>query len=323
MNEQEQPSNMPPGKSEPQWERDVLNRLAFAAVNEQRRARRWSILFKSLGFLYLFLLLFIFASDKIAERGEHLGKHTALIDLQGEITDGADTSSDNVISGLRAAFEDENTVGIILRVNSPGGSPVQSGDIYDEIRRLRAEYKEVPVYAVVTDICASGCYYIAAGADAIYANRASLVGSIGVISNGFGFVSGMEKLGVERRLYTAGENKGFLDPFSPERPAEVAHWKQVLAKVHEQFIKAVKDGRGARLKDNPQVFTGLIWTGEEAVALGLVDGLGNIDFVAREVVGVEEIVDFTPQQPYFDRVFDRFGASVANAMTERFNLQFR
>jgi protease-4 len=309
--------------SDPHWERDLVNRLAFASLNEQRRTRRWGIFFKTLTFVYLFLLFFMLFSDRLASTGEHLGKHTALIDLQGEITDNSDTSSDNVIMSLRAAFEDEKTAGVVLRVNSPGGSPVQSGIIYDEIKRLRAEHKNVPIYAVVGDICASGCYYIVSATDAIYTNRASLVGSIGVLMDGFGFTGTMQKLGVERRLHTAGENKGFMDPFSPEQPAQVAQLNTMLGDIHQQFIQAVKDGRGKRLKEDPKLFTGLIWTGDQALALGLADGLGSLDSVARDVIGVEDIVDFTQERPYLERVFNRFGATMAKSFSEEMRMHVR
>lgn len=305
----------PAGQAE-RWERDLLNRLAFAALNEQRRARRWGIFFKSLAFLYLFLLLVLFGSDEWFARPS-AGRHTALVDVQGVIADFGEASADNVIASLRAAFEDEETAGVILRINSPGGSPVQAGEIYDEIRRLREEYPDTPLYAVVTDICASGGYYIAAASDAIYANKASIVGSIGVLMDGFGFVGTMEKLGIERRLYTAGENKGFLDPFSPRQPGEVSHLRTILGAIHQQFVDAVKVGRGERLKNDPRLFSGLIWTGEEGVKLGLVDALGSTDFVAREVIGVEEIVDYTPQPPYLEQVFERFGTTMANVLTAR------
>jgi protease-4 len=319
--DQKEPSNLL--SRDPRWEQDLLNRLAFAAINEQRRTRRWSIFFKSLGFLYLFLIFFMLTADKISAGGEHLGRHTALVEMRGEIADGSETSAMNVIPALQAAFEDSNTAGIILQMNSPGGSPVQSGYIYDEIRRLRQKHKKIPIYAVIGDICASGCYYIAAATDAIYANKASLVGSIGVLMDGFGFVGTMEKFGIERRLHTAGTSKGFLDPFSPEKSNDVAHLQQLLSEIHGQFIKAVKDGRGKRLKEDPTLFTGLVWTGEQAVNKGLADGLASTDHVARDIIKAEEIVDYTRQRTFFERVFERFGTAAGRAAAERVTYSIR
>lgn len=296
------------------WERDVLNRLVFAALDEQRRARRWSIFFKGLMFLYLFALLALLMPDEWGGGSAKLGRHTALVEVKGIIADGTEASADNIITGLRKAFEDKHTAGVILRINSPGGSPVQSGYVYEEIKRLRAKYPEIRLYAVVSDMCASGGYYIAAAADSIYANKASVVGSIGVLMNGFGFVDAMDKLGVERRLLTAGEHKGFLDPFSPSRPEDVAHIKTILNDIHTQFITAVKEGRGQRLKDDPLVFSGLVWTGEQGVELGLVDGLASASQVAREVIGAENIVDFTPRPHYFEKLAANLGTALASGM---------
>lgn len=307
MNEQNENRESTAGQP---WERDVLNRLAFATLNEQRRSRRWSIFFKALMFVYLFALLALLIPGE-GDGHISVGRHTALVDVKGIIADGADASADNIINGLRDAFDDSETVGVILRINSPGGSPVQAGYVYDEIKRLRQLHPKVPVYAVVSDMCASGGYYIAAAADKIYANRASVVGSIGVLMNGFGFVGTMDKLGVERRLFTAGDHKGFLDPFSPEKPDDVAHIKKLLADIHQQFIGAVKAGRGDRLKDDPKLFSGLVWTGDQAVELGLVDGLGSTSYVAREVIGAEDIVDYTPRPRYFERLAARIGSSMA------------
>lgn len=295
------------------WERDVLNRLAFASLNEQRRARRWSIFFKGLMFLYLFALLVLMMPDRLGSGSVKSGRHTALVEVKGVIADGTEASADNIVTGLRNAFADKNTAGVILRINSPGGSPVQSGYVYDEIKRLRQKYPETPVYAVVSDMCASGGYYIAAAADSIYANKASVVGSIGVLMNGFGFVGTLDKLGVERRLLTAGEHKGFLDPFSPSRPEDVEHIKTLLGDIHQQFITAVKEGRGERLPDNPAVFSGLVWTGEQGMELGLVDGLASASQVAREVIGAENIVDFTPRPRYFERLAASLGAAMATS----------
>ncbi|WP_127477066.1 S49 family peptidase [Sulfurivermis fontis] len=305
--------NEPNKPADTGWERDVLNRLAFASLNEQRRARRWSIFFKGLMFLYLFALLALMLPGQQGGSVK-LGRHTALVEVKGIIADGTEASADNIVTGLRKAFEDKNTAGVILRINSPGGSPVQSGYVYDEIKRLRAKYPAIPLYAVVSDMCASGGYYIAAAADSIYANKASVVGSIGVLMNGFGFVDAMDKLGVERRLLTAGEHKGFLDPFSPSRPEDVAHIKTILGDIHTQFITAVKEGRGARLKDDPILFSGLVWTGEQGMELGLVDGLASASEVARDVIGAENIVDFTPRPHYFEKLAASLGTAMANGM---------
>ncbi|UCE88303.1 MAG: S49 family peptidase [Pseudomonadota bacterium] len=310
----------PPGPERP-WERDLLTRLAFASLNEQRRTRRWGIFFKTLTLAYLFLLLvMIFVPGDGALTTTAVGRHTARIEVKGVIADDMEASADNVISSLRAAFENSKAAGVILRINSPGGSPVQAGYINDEIRRLRELHPDTPLYAVLTDICASGGYYIAAAADEIYADKASLVGSIGVLSNGFGFVGSLEKLGVDRRLHTAGENKGFMDPFSPERPQDVKHLKKVLNGIHEQFIDAVRVGRGDRLKENDKLFSGLVWTGEQSVELGLVDGLGSSSYVARDLIGEEDIVDYTARPRFFEQFVDRLGASMANALSTRLGL---
>lgn len=295
----------------PNWERDVLEKLAMSAVHEQRRGRYWSILFKTLGFLYLFILLFL-AAGWFRSDGVSIKAHTALVDLQGVIA--ADqTSADSVISSLQGAFEDTKTRGVILRINSPGGSPVQAGQIYDEIRRLRAKYPKTPLYAVVDDICASGGYYVAAGADKIFVDKASIVGSIGVLMDGFGFTETMQKLGVERRLLTAGENKGFLDPFSPVDPEQQAFAKQMLEEIHGQFIGVVRQGRGKRLKETPEMFSGLVWSGETSIRLGLADGLGSVESVARDVIKAEDIVDYTRQDSLVERIAGRLGATVAKA----------
>lgn len=303
-------SSQPRGEN---WERDALMKIALAGLEEQRAARRWRIFFRLLGFAVILIVLFAAITQQPGV--EHTkGKHTALVDLQGIIAEGVDANADTIARGLRAAFEDSNTVGVLLRINSPGGSPVQSGYIYDEIRRLRVEYPDTPLYAVISDVGASGGYYVAAAADGIYADKASIVGSIGVRFDGFGFVDAMEKLGVERRLITAGDHKGMLDPFLPEDPEEKAHLQQALGNIHAQFVTAVKQGRGERLKDDPRVFSGLVWTGEQAVELGLIDGLGSPGHVAREVIGEEKIVDFTPRPDYFKRFIDRLGMAMAKAV---------
>ena len=296
------------------WHRDVVNKLAFAAVNEQRRARRWSIFYKGLLALYLVAVFVVYLPADWGSLSGVTEKHTALVELKGVISDTTEASADNVIGGLRDAFEDENTVGVIIRANSPGGSPVQSAYIYSEINRLRELHPDIPVYGVVTDVCASGCYYAISSTDDIYVDKASIVGSIGVRMDSFGFVDTMEKLGVERRLYTAGESKGFLDPFLPSKESDRMHVDKLLGGIHEQFIAAVKEGRGDRLKENPDLFTGLVWTGEEGVEMGLADAIGSSGYVAREIIGEEEIVDFTQEPDLFERISDRIGVAMVKAM---------
>ncbi len=295
----------------------LLEKTLLAGIQEQRRSRRWGIFFKLLTFIYLFGILALFLPwtdmDKAASRS---ASHTALVDVRGVIADQEAASADNIVKGLRDAFKDGKTKAVVLRINSPGGSPVQAGYVYDEIRRLRAEHPGVKLYAVITDLGASGAYYIASAADEIYADKASLVGSIGVTAAGYGFVGAMDKLGVERRLYTSGEHKAFLDPFSPQKPEETQFWQGVLDTTHNQFIAMVKQGRGERLKDkdHPELFSGLVWSGEQAKALGLIDGLGSASYVAREVVGEKDLVDFTVQESPFDRFSKRMGASVAERL---------
>lgn len=296
------------------WHEDIVNRLAFAAINEQRRARRWSIFFKCLLATYLLAILFLYWPNEWTATTLANAEHTALVDLKGVIAAEGEANADTVIAGLQDAFEDKNTAGVILRINSPGGSPVQSGYIYNEIKRLREKYPDTPLYAVVTDVCASGGYYVASAADEIYVDKASLIGSIGVLMNSFGFVGAMEKLGIDRRLYTAGENKGFLDPFSPEKGSDVAHVEKLLGKIHQQFIAAVKAGRGDRLGDHPDLFSGLIWSGEEGVAMGLADGIGSPGYVAREIIGAEDVVDFSRKPDLFERISDRIGMAMARGL---------
>jgi protease-4 len=297
----------------PRWERDLLERLAFAALTEQRRARRWGIFFKLFFAAYLVLILVLAQSDSWSGKALTTS-HTALIDIEGVISADSLANADNVISGLRAAFENKSTQGVVLRANSPGGSPVQAGYINDEIRRLRAKYPKVPLYAVIGDMCASGCYYVVAAADKIYADKASIVGSIGVLMNGFGFVDTMKKLGVERRLMTAGEHKGFLDPFGPVKPAEAKHAQQMLDEIHRQFIETIRQGRGGALKETKDMFSGLFWTGEEAIKMGLVDSLGGASYVAREVIGAEDIVDYTYRENFIDRFARRLGTAMAQTI---------
>lgn len=293
------------------WERQTIEKLAFSAIKEQRRARFWSIFFKSLTFVYLFILLFI-AMDWIG-KGADVGRdHTALINIRGVIGSDDEVSADSVISSLQSAYENKRTKGLILRINSPGGSPVQAGIINDEIKRQRKLHPNIPVYAVVEDICASGGYYIAVAADKIYVDKASIVGSIGVLMDGFGFTGAMQKLGVERRLLTAGENKAILDPFSPLNKKHQEFVQKLLNQIHQQFIAVVREGRGARLKETPEMFSGLFWSGETSIKMGLADAIGNSDFVAREVIKEENIVDFTTQENFADRFAKRLGASMAN-----------
>lgn len=295
------------------WEREVLGKLAMAAVQEQRRARHWGIFFKTLTFAYLFILLFIFMGWRSGNPEAALGgKHTALVEMNGVIAADSSASADNIINSLQDAFKDKDTKGVILRINSPGGSPVQAGAINDEMRRLRAKYPNIPLYVVVEDICASGGYYVAAAADKIYVNKASLIGSIGVLMDGFGFTGTMSKLGVERRLLTAGVNKGFLDPFSPmnEKQKEIA--QKMLEEIHQQFIDVVRQGRGKRLKETPDTFSGLVWTGQKGIEMGLADGMGSVESVARDVIKAEKIVDYTTHEGLADRLAKKFGAGVAS-----------
>jgi protease-4 len=297
------------------WERELVTKLATAALKEQRRARLWGIFFKLLTFAYISLIL-IMAVDW---QGRDIGvgkRHTAMVELTGVIAPGSEASAEKVTSALQAAFKDRNTVGVVLRINSPGGSPVQSQLIYDEMRRLRKKYPDIPLYAVVEDICASGGYFVAAGADRIYVSKASIVGSIGVLMNGFGFTGLMDKLGVERRLITAGENKGMLDPFSPLEEKDKEYIKTLMKDIHDQFIGVVREGRGKRLKETPEMFSGLIWTGQKSVELGLADGFGSLDSVARDVIKAEDIVDYTQKEGFAEKVAKRFGAAAASTLAE-------
>jgi len=297
------------------WERGVIEKLAISALQEQRRARHWGIFFKLLTFGYLFIILFIFMGWMgRSDAALSTGKHTALVDLQGVIASDSAASADNLIPSLQDAFKDKDTQGVILRINSPGGSPVQAGQINDEIRRLRAKYPAIPLYVVVGDVCASGGYYIAAAADKIFVDKASLIGSIGVLMDGFGFTGTMSKLGVERRLITAGSNKAILDPFSPANPAHTEYFKQMLAQIHQQFIDVVRQGRGKRLKETPDTFSGLVWNGEKGVEIGLADGYGSLESVARDIIKAEKIVDFTMKENFADRLAKRFGAGVMSSL---------
>lgn len=301
---------VPPARQEPQRDWKLIEKLVMSLQSEQRKSRRWGVFFKLLTFGYLFALLYLIQFPGAGSLNATAGRHTALIEVTGPIAAEELASADNIVGSLQKAFKEPDAVAIILRINSPGGSPVQAGYIYDEIKRLRGEYPDKKVYAVISDIGASGAYYIAAAADRIYANRASLVGSIGVVSGGFGFTGIMDKLGIERRLYTAGANKAFLDPFSPEEQQDVAFWQQVLETTHKQFIEKVREGRGDRLADDDRLFSGLVWTGEQALELGLVDGLGSSAHVARQVVGEEELVDYSRHQSSFRDLVDQLGVSV-------------
>lgn len=297
------------------WEREVLERLAFASLREQRAARRWRIFFRLLT-LAVVVLGFWMAFGSVSRETQPRGPHTALIEIDGTIEAGASGSADVVIPALNEAFSDNGSVGVILRINSPGGSPVQAGLINDEITRLRATYPNKPLYVVVDEVCASGGYYVAAAADKIFVNKASIVGSIGVMIGSFGLTGAMEKLGVERRLLTAGENKGFLDPFSPLNEQHRQYAKDMLAEVHQQFIDVVKRGRGDRLKEAPEIFSGLFWSGERAVNLGLADGFGSIDSVARDVLKAEEVVNYTQREALSEQLLRRLGGSVGASAAE-------
>ena len=296
------------------WERNVLEKIALEALAEQRIARRWRVALSLAWLVLLFLLLFTALGWVGGKRDvSSLDKHTALVELKGVIASDSKASADKIINSLQNAFKDKNTQGVVLRINSPGGSPVQSGYINDEIKRLRTKHKDIPLYVVVQDICASGGYYVAAAADKIFVDKASIVGSIGVLMDGFGFTGTMEKLGVERRLVTAGENKGFLDPFSPINAEQQKYAKQMVDEIHQQFIKVVRDGRGKRLKETPEMFSGLVWSGEKSVAIGLADGLGGLDYVARDIIKAEQVVDYTVEDSFSETVARRLGASAADS----------
>lgn len=297
------------------WEREIVTQLAESSLKEQRRARRWGIFFKLLTFAYIGGIIYLYSNVSMTDA--HINeKHTALVELNGVIADNEIANADSIITALRDAFDNENSAGVILRINSPGGSPVQSGYIYDEIRRLREKHPDTLLYAVITDICASGCYYIASAADEIYADKASIVGSIGVRMDNFGFVDAMKMLGVERRILTAGENKALLDPFLPENEKAKAHMQVMLTEIHKQFINAVKTGRGDRLDTSVEgLFSGLIWTGEAAVSIGLIDELASSSHVAREVIGEETIVNYTVKQDIFERFAQRLGSTVAQVIS--------
>ena len=314
-------SSSPENKPEqPGWEREVIEKLAFSAINEQKKTRRWGIFFKSLMFAYLLILLGVALFPKFEKGIGGSGKpHTAVIDIVGMIIEGEDTDAAAIIKGLRNAVKNTNTKGIVLHANSPGGSPVQADYVFKEIRSIKAKNPDLPIYAVVSDICASGCYYIASAADKIFVNPASIIGSIGVIMNGFGFVDAMDKFGIERRLLTAGEHKAILDPFSPVKIDETKYIQAMLDQVHQQFIDAVKQGRGDRLKETPEMFSGLVWAGAESIRLGLADGMGGDDYVATEIIGAKEIENFTQEEHLIDRLFGKMGAAFGQAMSTVLN----
>jgi protease-4 len=300
--------------SDANWERDVIAKLATDALAEQKRARRWGIAFKLLTFGYLFVLLFVGLGWLGRSEVISAGDHTAVVDLNGVIAADSRANADDVVSGLKEAFEADGAKAVVLRINSPGGSPVQAANINDEIRRLRDLHPDIPLYAVVEDICASGGYYVAVAADQIFVAKASLVGSIGVLMDGFGFTGTMDKLGVERRLLTAGDNKGFLDPFSPLDANQRGYAKTMLGEIHGQFIDAVRQGRGERLKENDETFSGLVWTGEKSIELGLADALGSVAYVAREIVKAETIVNYSWRENFFERLARRFGATLGETL---------
>jgi len=293
------------------WERKTLEKLAFAALEEQKSRRRWGIFFKTLGFIYVLVLVLAFVD--FGGEVAHESNHTALVNLDGVIEAKGEANAEKLVNALQSAFESKGSVGVVLRINSPGGSPVQAGIINDEIKRLRQKYPEKKIYAVVEDLCASGGYYVAAATDKIYVNKASIVGSIGVIMGGFGFTGAMEKLGVERRLLTAGENKGFLDPFSPQDPKQTEFAQAMLADIHNQFIEVVRSGRGKRLKETPEMFSGLFWTGTQSIALGLADDYGTVDTVARDVFKAEKILDYSVKDNIAERFAKRLGASTMSS----------
>lgn len=303
-----------PPESSRDWK--LIEKLVMSLQSEQRKSRRWGIFFKLLTFGYLFALFFLIQFPDIGSLDRATGQHTAVVEVNGVIAADELASADNIVGSLRTAFEDENSVAVIMRINSPGGSPVQSGYVYDEMMRLKGEYPDKKLYAVISDVGASGAYYIAAAADEIYANRASLVGSIGVVAGGFGFTGAMDKLGVNRRLYTAGENKAFLDPFSPEKEQEVEFWESVLKTTHQQFIESVRKGRGDRLADDERLFSGLVWSGEQALELGLIDGLGSTSHVARQIIGQKELVDYSQRKSPLQNIVDQFGVSMGSGIAD-------
>ncbi len=294
--------------SETNWERSTLEKLAFSALAEQKTARRWRVFVRMAWLTFFVVMAWVLLYRGTAVNDKSL-PHTAVVEIKGEIASGGDASAELIVSAMRAAFEDDGAQAVVLLINSPGGSPVQAGIINDEIIRLKGKYKK-PVYAVVEETCASAAYYIAVAADKIYVDKASIVGSIGVLMDGFGFTGIMDKLGIERRLMTAGVNKGFMDPYSPQTEKQREFAQAMLDQIHQQFISVVKAGRGKRLKETPEIFSGLFWTGQQAVEMGLADQLGNLDFVAREVVKAEDLIDYTRRDNVAERLAKRFGAAM-------------
>jgi protease IV len=311
MSEENTKQTLSPSGDDRAWEKSLIEKLALAGVTEQRRSRRWGIFFKLVMMTYFVVLLVMSMGPRINFGIQGVEKHTAVVDVSGMIMQGADANAASIIQGLHAAVEDEMTQGIIIRLNTPGGSPVQSAYVYEEILAIRKQYPHIPVHAVITDMCTSGGYYIAAAVDKIFVNPASIVGSIGVIMEGYGFVNTMEKLGVERRVMTAGKHKAMLDSFAPVNNAEKAHAQHLLDQVHQQFIEAVKSGRGERLKVTEDMFSGLVWTGQESIALGLTDGIGHDRSVAKDIIGAEKLVDFTPRAQLLERLATKLASSVS------------
>lgn len=304
-----------PEKRKPDWEKETMERVLLASIEEQRRSRRWGIFFKLFFVVYLLWVLILIQTAEVGEKPV-TGKFTALVDLEGVIASGRVASADNFISGLRDAFESKAKA-IIIRANSPGGATVQSAYISNEVRRLRKKHPDKRLYGVISDVCASGCYYILSGTEKIYANESSIVGSIGVLlDGGFGFTEVMKKIGIERRLYSAGEYKGSFDPYSPLQPGDKKHVEKMLKQVHQQFIAAVRSGRGGALKESKDMYSGRFWSGQTAKQMGLVDDFGSSSYVAREVVGAERIVDFTFRPSWFDRFAGRLGASIGESLSE-------
>ena len=302
--------------NDPQWERQLLEKIALASLQEQRAKRRWGIFFK-LAFLSYLVAVLVMVVDWGGPEKLVDGRHTALINLRGTIDAGGDASADKINGALQSAFEDKGTAGVIMRINSPGGSPVQSGIVYDEIRRLRTKHPQIPLYVVVEDVCASGGDYVASAADKIFVDKASIVGSIGVLMDGFGFTGTMDKLGVERRLLTAGVNKGFLDPFSPQDERQKEHAQILLGEIHRQFIEVVRNGRGNRLKETPDMFSGLMWTGSQSIKMGLADDFGTVDSVARDLIKAETILDYSVKENIAERFAKRLGAETGQSIVFR------
>ena len=302
--------------NDPQWERQLLEKIAFASLKEQKARRHWGIFFKLATLAYLIAVLVLVVDwgdpEKLVD-----GKHTALINVHGTIEATGDASAEKINGALQSAFGDKGTAGVIMRINSPGGSPVQSGIVHDEIRRLRSKHPDIPLYVVVEDLCASGGYYVASAADKIFVDKASIVGSIGVLMDGFGFTGAMDKFGVERRLLTAGANKGFLEPFSPQDEKQKAHAQILLGEIHRQFIEVVRKGRGTRLKETPEMFSGLMWTGSQSIAMGLADDFGTVDSVARDLIKADTILDYSVKENIAERFAKRLGAEMGQSMAFR------